>query len=99
KRVGVRSYTVTTVLWMRGVLMNEYGVNLDKVTWIAFEDAHVKAFQNPSNVEMAPAGKKIGEMLLAGEIDAAIGADGAASPDIKPLIPNAAEAEVAWFKR
>ena len=99
KRVGVRSYTQTTPLWVRGVLQHEYGVDLDKVTWVIFEDAHVKAYQPPPNVVKAPAGKKIGQMLLDGEIDAAIGADGGASPDVKPLIPNAAEAELAWFEK
>ena len=99
KRVGVRAYTVTTVLWARGVLQHEYGVDLDKVTWVVFEGAHVLAYQNPPNVETAPAGKKIGQMLLDGEIDAAIGPVGVESPDIRPLIPNAEKAEVAWFKQ
>jgi 4,5-dihydroxyphthalate decarboxylase len=48
---------------------------------------------------MAPNGKKLGQMLIDGEIDAAIGADGAGSPDIRPLIPNAPEAEIAWFEK
>src|SRR5262249_5635082 len=99
RRVGLRAYTQTTPLWVRGVLQHEYGVNLDKITWVAFEEAHVKAYLSPPNVEMAPAGKTLSEMLLDGEIDAAIGADGAQSPDVQPLIPNAAEAEVAWFKQ
>ena len=99
KRVGLRAYTQTTPLWVRGVLKDEYGVDLDKITWVAFEGAHVTAYQNPPNVEMAPAGKTISQMLLAGEIAAAIGADGAQSPDIKPLFPNAAEVEAEWFKK
>jgi 4,5-dihydroxyphthalate decarboxylase len=99
KRVGLRAYTQTMPLWNRGVLQHEYGVDLDKITWVVFEDAHVKAYQNPPNVVKAPAGKKIGPMLLAGEIDAAIGAEGADSPDIKPLIPNAAEAELEWYRK
>jgi 4,5-dihydroxyphthalate decarboxylase len=99
KRVGLRAYTQTMPLWNRGVLKHEYGVDLDKIRWVVFEGAHVKTYQNPPNVEMAPPGKKIGQMLLAGEIDAAIGAEGADSPDIKQLIPNAAEVEVEWFKK
>jgi ABC-type nitrate/sulfonate/bicarbonate transport system substrate-binding protein len=98
KRVGLRAYTQTMPLWNRGVLKHEYGVDLDKIKWVVFEGAHVKAYQNPANVEMAPSGKKIGQMLVAGELDAAIGAEGAESPDVKQLIPNAAEVEVAWFK-
>lgn len=99
KRVGMRAYTQTMPLWNRGVLQHEYGVDLDKITWVAFEGAHVKAFHNPSNVEMAPAGKKLGQMLTDGEIDAAFGDVGGQSPDVQPLIPRAAEAEVAWFNR
>jgi ABC-type nitrate/sulfonate/bicarbonate transport system substrate-binding protein len=98
KRVGMRAYTQTMPLWNRGVLKNEYGVDLDKVQWVVFEDAHVKAYQNPPNVEKAPAGKKIGQMLLDGEIDAAIGAQ-VDSPDVKPLIPNAGEVQIEWFKK
>jgi 4,5-dihydroxyphthalate decarboxylase len=71
KRVGMRAYTHTMPLWNCGVLQHEYGVDLDKVRGVAFEGAHVKAYQKPSNVEMAPAGKKIGAMLTDGEVDAA----------------------------
>jgi len=99
KRVGMRAYTQTTPLWCRGVLQHEYGVDLDKITWVAFEGAHVKAYQNPPNVEMAPAGKQMSQMLASGEIDAAIGAAGVDSPDVKPLIPNPASAEAAWFTK
>ena len=38
KRVGVRSYAQTTGLWIRGVLRHEYGVDLDKVTWMTLGD-------------------------------------------------------------
>jgi 4,5-dihydroxyphthalate decarboxylase len=100
KRVGVRAYTVTTGVWARGVLQHDYGVDLDRVNWVVFEGAHVPAYRNPSNVEMAPAGKTISQMLIEGELDAAIGAEGAAdAPDVEPLVPNVAQAEVEWFKK
>jgi 4,5-dihydroxyphthalate decarboxylase len=98
RRVGVRSYTQTTPLWTRGVLEHDCGVELDKITWVTFEASHVKSYQNPPNVQRAPEGKTLNGMLLAGEIDAAIGAT-ASSPDIKPLIPNVAQVEAEWFKR
>ena len=92
KKVGVnRGYTVTTGLWARGILSHEHGVDLSKVTWVLSGDEHVAEFQNPSNVVPIEKGKKIADMLAAGELVAAIGAE-CDHPDVKPLIPNAKEA-------
>jgi 4,5-dihydroxyphthalate decarboxylase len=92
KRVGVnRGYTVTTGLWARGVLQQEHGVDLSKITWVLSGDEHVAQYQPPSNVVPVEPGKKIADMLIAGELVAAIGVD-VDHPDVKPLIPNAAEA-------
>ncbi|MGB7542372.1 MAG: hypothetical protein WBM28_10185, partial [Burkholderiales bacterium] len=41
RRVGVRSYSVTTGAWIRGILADDYGLDLDRVKWVTFEDAHV----------------------------------------------------------
>src|SRR5262245_62412456 len=46
KRVGVnRGYTVTTGVWARGVLQNEHGVDLSKITWVLSGDEHVAAYK------------------------------------------------------
>jgi 4,5-dihydroxyphthalate decarboxylase len=34
RRVGIRSYSVTTVTWLRGILADDWGVDLDRITWI-----------------------------------------------------------------
>jgi 4,5-dihydroxyphthalate decarboxylase len=92
RRVGVnRGYTVTTGLWARSILANQYGVDLSKITWVLSGDEHVAEYRPPANVVPIEKGKKMGEMLAAGELDAAIGAD-VESPDVKPLIPNPREA-------
>jgi 4,5-dihydroxyphthalate decarboxylase len=92
RRVGVnRGYTVTTGLWARSILANQYGVDLSKITWVLSGDEHVAEYRPPANVVPIEKGKKMGEMLAAGELVAAIGAD-VDSPDVKPLIPNAKEA-------
>src|SRR6478672_5688548 len=45
KRVGVnRGYTVTTGVWARGVLQDEHGVDLSKVTWALSGDEHVAEY-------------------------------------------------------
>ncbi len=99
RRVGVRAYTVTGGLWVRGILKSEYGVDLDRVTWVIVDEEHVTEYQPPTNVERAPAGKDLAGMLAAGEIDAAIGAGRVDSPDVKPLIPNAQSAAIAYFTK
>lgn len=92
KRVGVnRGYTVTTGVWARSVLAEEYGVDLSKITWVLSGDEHVAEYQAPANVVPVEKSKKIGEMLMAGELAAAIGVE-ADHPDVKPLIPNALDA-------
>ena len=91
RRVGVnRGYTVTTGLWARSILANQYGVDLSKITWVLSGDEHVAEYRPPANVVPIEKGKKMGDMLAAGELDAAIGAD-VDSPDVKPLIANAKE--------
>lgn len=91
-RVGVsRGYTVTTGVWARAVLQEEYGVDLDKVTWVLSGDEHVAEFRPPSNVESAPPGSSLEDMVAAGELAAVIGPP-PRSPDLAPLIPDAVEA-------
>ena len=71
KRVGIRSFTTTTGAWLRGILANDYGVDLNSIDWVTFEDAHVAEFQDTT--KRAPAGKQIVQMLLDGELDAVLG--------------------------
>jgi 4,5-dihydroxyphthalate decarboxylase len=99
RRVGTRSYTVTTSTWLRGILANDYGVDIDRVKWITFEEAHVAEFRDPTSVERAPEGKELTAMLLAGEIDAAILPAVPTDPRLKPLIANPAAAAEAWHKK
>src|SRR5438874_4031030 len=94
RRVGVnRGYTVTTGLWARGVLQHQYGVDLDTITWVLSGDEHVAEYRPPLNVVPIERGKKMADLIASGELPAAIGLD-IESPDVKPLITNAAEAGV-----
>ena len=98
KRVGVnRGYTVTTGVWARGILATQYGVDLSKVTWVLSGDEHVAEYVAPSNVVPIEAGKNMQDMLISGELVAAIGVE-ANHPDIVPLIPNAQEVGLAALK-
>jgi len=99
KRVGVRAYTVTTGTWVRGILAQDYGVDLDKVEWITYEDPHVAEYRDPDMVKRAPAGRELVQMLLDGELDAAIVGDKLPDPRLKHLIPDADEAARRWAER
>ena len=99
KKVGVnRGYTVTTGVWARGILQQEYGVDLGKITWVLSGDEHVAEYKPPGNVVPIEPGKKMDDMLISGELAAAIGLD-VKHADVRPLIPNAAEAGLAALKR
>src|SRR5213593_2713223 len=99
RKVGVnRGYTVTTGVWARSILQHEHGVDLDKVTWVLSGDEHVAEYRPPSNVVPIEQGKKMGDMLAAGELAAAIGIE-ADSPDVKPLIPHPLEAGLEALRR
>jgi 4,5-dihydroxyphthalate decarboxylase len=100
KRVGVRSHSVTTVAWVRGILQNDYGVDLAAVHWVTFEDAHVAEVREPPGYERAGAGKDPLAMLLAGELDAAVLTGAALKiPGVRPVIANPDAAAQEWHRR
>ena len=55
RRVGIRAYSVTTAAWIRGILQNDHGVDLDAVHWVTFEDPHVAEYRDPPTAERASA--------------------------------------------
>jgi 4,5-dihydroxyphthalate decarboxylase len=95
--LGIRSYTQTTGVWVRGVLQDEFGVDLSSLRWVTFEGAHLDAYQDPPNVTRAPAGASLDEMLRSGELAAGIGAP--ARDGLRTLLPDPAAAEAAWSAR
>jgi 4,5-dihydroxyphthalate decarboxylase len=98
KRVGVsRGYTVTTGVWARSVLQHEHGVDLSRVTWVLSGDEHVAEFRPPENVVPLEKGRKMADLVISGELPAAINVD-IDHPDVRPLIPDAKEAGLAALK-
>ncbi len=100
KRIGIRAHAQTTVTWVRGVLAQDYGVPLEKVRWVTFEDGHLAEFPDPPGFERAGAGSSMVDMLLSGEIDAAIiGTELPDDPRLQPVLPDPHAAARAWGKR
>lgn len=98
RRVGVnRGYTVTTGVWARGILAEQYGVHLDRVTWVRSGDEHVADYTPPPNVASLPAGPGLEERVATGELPAAVGLQSTAD-GVAPLIPDAEEAGYAALR-
>ncbi|MGI9520526.1 MAG: hypothetical protein ACR2PG_02650 [Hyphomicrobiaceae bacterium] len=96
RRIAIRSYTVTTVTWLRGMLAYDYGVDVDRIKWVTFEDAHVAGFSDPKGVERAAPGTDMMDLLRAGEVDAAILGAPLGSPEFATLFPDPVLASRQW---
>ncbi|SPB13231.1 4,5-dihydroxyphthalate decarboxylase [Caballeronia novacaledonica] len=112
KKVGVRAYSVTTGAWTRQVLMDEFGLDPSKVTWVVDDEEHVTQLELPPNVIHAPEGSSLAEMMEKGELvagmhgNAGIGRTGAPTggwkeveADYPDLFPNAEELEAEYYAR
>jgi 4,5-dihydroxyphthalate decarboxylase len=98
KRVGVRSYSQTTITWVRGILANDYGIDTDRIHWVSQEDGHVAEYKEPPGVERAAPQKDLLQMLRDGEVDAAIyGANLPNDPNLKSVIPDPEAAAAKWY--
>ncbi len=101
KRVGVRAYSQTTGVWVRGILGDEYGVDIKKVRWATYEEPHVAEYKDPAFLEKFELrGKTMEQLMFDGDFDAIIiGGAIPNEPRAKTLIPDPAQAVVDWHKK
>lgn len=78
-RFGLTEYQVTAALWTRGVLEQDFGLDLRDVTWLVERSPNLShggetGFQPPEGitVEQVPEGETLGSMLAKGTLDAAL---------------------------
>jgi 4,5-dihydroxyphthalate decarboxylase len=100
-RVGTRMYSQTTGIWVRGILRHEYGVDLDRVTWLCADAPHVAEYRDPQNAERLPAGAKpVERMLTDGDIDfALLGNDMPGESGVRHLIHDPHDAARTWCEK
>ena len=96
RRVGVRSVSQTTGLWVRGWLREQFGVGTGDVTWVTTEGSHVREFTDPDNVVRTD--RTIEDELQLGTIDAAV-LSRPSEPWIRPLLPDPLSVQRAWFEQ
>jgi 4,5-dihydroxyphthalate decarboxylase len=99
RRIGIRSYSVTTVTYIRDILANDYGVDCDKVRWISTEKPHVESYVEPDNVSLAPKGKSLVSMLADGEVDAAVLGAKMGDARLSPLMSDPDRLTALWRAR
>ncbi|MFJ8989521.1 hypothetical protein ACIRQH_03925 [Streptomyces sp. NPDC102279] len=97
--VGVRAWSQTTGVWMRGFLTEQYGVDLRKVDWTTYEGHHVDGAEDPAWVKRAPQGSKLPADFLRGGVDFAIMGNELPSDDrIRTAIHDARQVAEHWSK-
>ncbi|HLG71470.1 MAG TPA: ABC transporter substrate-binding protein [Chloroflexota bacterium] len=105
RRVGIPDYSMTALLYIRGLLQHEYGVRPRDVTWVRGRPEKAKLkLPEGIRVEDAPAGETLDSLLTSGRIDAIASASVPAcfaqgAPNVARLIPNAREVEAEYFRR
>jgi 4,5-dihydroxyphthalate decarboxylase len=111
KRIGVPLYTQTAAVFIRGMLKDEYGVDLSGVHWVQGATNSAQSHGNPSalpplkkvSIEQNASGRSLSELLEAGEIQAILGSGLPAAlrtnPDVQRLFPNFHAAEIESYKR
>ncbi len=105
KRIGIKTFQTTAILWLRGMLEHEYGVPHRDVHWVRELDEDVAFTPHEGlTIEQAPPGKQVEWMLAEGEVDAVL------HPDlIDPILEGDARVgrlfedyqaeELAYYKR
>jgi 4,5-dihydroxyphthalate decarboxylase len=100
KRVGVRSYSQTSGMWVRGILREEFGIEAADVTWVPTEPCHVEQYREPRNVERGDG--TVDNLLRDGQVAAAVlapAAPGGPGADLVPVIRDAEAAGREWIDR
>lgn len=108
RRVGTGLYTQTATVWIRGLLADQYGVDLSRIRWVQGAVEHGGAHGDPSpppmlkaaTIEINKTGRSLSELLAANEIDALAGAQrpNVEHADIIPLFADARAVERAYFR-
>lgn len=97
RTVGVRSWSQTTGMWVRGILTDQYKTDLRSVNWRTYGGGHLDELPDPAWVQRAEAGAVLADDLLSGRVDFAImGNDRPKEPQVKDVIPEARKVAEDW---
>ena len=105
RRIGVKSFQVTAIVWLRGILEHEYGVAHRSVEWVAELDEDIE-FTPPPGLKLTRLShdRSVETMLQEGELDAVIHSSLIKPfvnrhPHVGRLFPDYKAEEVAYFRK
>jgi 4,5-dihydroxyphthalate decarboxylase len=102
--VGVQTWITSAALWAKGILEEDYGVDLESITWVAWQPVRLPDWKPPSwlKMEIAPPGTSQFDLLASGEIDAGLTTE-IWAPNVHPnigfLFPDYPAEERAYYAR
>lgn len=103
RAVGLRAYTVTAPVWTRGILAEEYGVDLNRVTWFKQDEEHVESYVPPANVKTPSPGKSLADMMRSGDLEVGFaglaGVGSGEDLDLVEFFENAKELDADLYRR
>jgi 4,5-dihydroxyphthalate decarboxylase len=100
RSVGVRSWSQTTGVWLRGFLAEDYGIDIKDVDWVVYDTGHVEEYEDPAWVSRAEPGAKLVDDFLGGDVEFAIlGNDLPKDAEgITTAIPEPEQAGLRWSR-
>lgn len=98
-KVGVRAYAQTSGVWVRGIIKDDYGVDLNCITWLTMEDAHLSEYTDPTNTVRNDKSVGLRELMISGELSAIMGERVVDPSGIRTVVPDGDKAAEAWIER
>lgn len=104
RRVGIRTWQTTAILWVRGILEEHYGVDLTRLHWFRQDEEDIPFTLPPEfKLTQLERGRSVNDMLAEGEIDALIYPDIPSAfrrgdPRVRRLFPDAKAEEQRYFR-
>jgi len=105
KRIAIREWGMTAVVWIVGILGEEYGFDLRSVDWVAAKEPRVPIrMPKGARIRLMAPGQNLSGMLKAGEVDAALIHQApdcfvAGAPNVRRMFPDYKAAEIEYYRR
>ncbi|MDG2186927.1 MAG: hypothetical protein P8K09_01495 [Hyphomicrobiales bacterium] len=99
-KVGIKDYSQTAAVWLRGILLDEYEVHWSDIDWYANKN---QRFEAPKRAKLSLLDKDPEEMVIKGELDAYIAPrtqdnlKNVGQRKLRPLLDNVIDIEKDYF--
>jgi 4,5-dihydroxyphthalate decarboxylase len=105
KCIAIPEWGITAIVWIVGILSEEYGLDIGSIDWLAAREPRVP-IQLPAGVRIRylKPDQTLSGLLNSGEVDAALSHQipecfAAGSPKVKRLFPDYKSQEIEYYRR